>query len=60
MEQVDRPVLDVSKLPTVLFGTKSLTWCGIIGMMAIEGMVFVLMIASYFYLHSRSGRVAST
>ena len=48
------PVLDVSKLPTVSFGTKSLTWCGIIGMMAIEGMVFVLMIASYFYLHSRS------
>ena len=53
-ERVDRAVLDVSKLPTVLFGTKSLTWCGIIGMMAIEGMVFVLMIASYFYLHSRS------
>jgi cytochrome c oxidase subunit III len=47
-------VLDVSKLPTVQFSTKSLTWCGIIGMMAIEGMFFVLTIASYFYLHSRS------
>jgi hypothetical protein len=47
-------VLDVSKLPTVQFGTKSLTWCGIIGTMAIEGMFFVLTIASYFYLHSRS------
>ena len=47
-------VLDVSKLPTIQFGTKSLTWCGIIGMMAIEGMFFVLTIASYFYLHSRS------
>ena len=47
-------VLDVSKLPSVQFGTKSLTWCGIIGMMAIEGMFFVLTIASYFYLHSRS------
>ncbi len=54
MEQVERSVLDVSKLPTVLFGTRSMTWCGIIGMMAIEGMVFALMIASYFYLHSRS------
>ena len=54
MEQVERPVLDVSKLPTVLFGTRSLTWCGIVGMMAIEGMVFALMIVSYFYLHSRS------
>jgi cytochrome c oxidase subunit 3 len=48
-----RSFLDVSKLPTVQFGTKSLTWCGIIGMMAIEGMFFVLTIASYFYLHSR-------
>jgi heme/copper-type cytochrome/quinol oxidase subunit 3 len=47
-------VLDVSKLPTLQFGTKSLTWCGIMGMMAIEGMFFVLTIASYFYLHSRS------
>lgn len=49
-----RPVLDVSGLPTVAFGTRSPTWWGIIGMMMIEGMVFVLMIASYFYLHSRS------
>jgi heme/copper-type cytochrome/quinol oxidase subunit 3 len=53
-ERVERAVLDVSKLPTVVFGFRSMTWCGIIGMMAIEGMVFALMIASYFYLHSRS------
>jgi cytochrome c oxidase subunit III len=53
-ERLDRPVLDVSSLPTVHFGTHSLTWWGIMGMMAIEGTVFVLMIASYFYLHSRS------
>ena len=53
-ERVERAVLDVSKLPNVVFGTRSLTWCGIMGMMAIEGTVFVLMIASYFYLHSRS------
>jgi heme/copper-type cytochrome/quinol oxidase subunit 3 len=46
-------VLDVSKLPTVVFGIRSMTWWGIMGMMAIEGMVFLLMIASYFYLHSR-------
>lgn len=50
----DPAVLDVSSLPTVHFGTKSITWCGIMGMMAIEGMFFVLTIASYFYLHSRS------
>jgi len=53
-ERVEHLTLDVSKLPTVVFGVRSLTWWGVIGMMAIEGMVFVLMIASYFYLHSRS------
>ncbi|UWZ84138.1 cytochrome c oxidase subunit 3 [Occallatibacter riparius] len=53
-ERVERPVLDVSSLPTVHFGSHSLTWWGIMGMMAIEGTVFLLMIASYFYLHSRT------
>jgi len=53
-ERIEPAVLDVSGLPDVVFGVRSLTWWGIMGMMAIEGMVFVLMIASYFYLHSRS------
>jgi cytochrome c oxidase subunit 3 len=53
-ERVEAALLDVSRLPTVTFGIRSATWWGIMGMMAIEGMVFVLMIASYFYLHSRS------
>ena len=53
-ERVDRPVLDVSRLPTVAFGVHSITWWGVMGMMAIEGTVFLLMIASYFYLHSRN------
>lgn len=53
-ERIEPAALDVSGLPTVVFGTRSVTWLGIMGMMAIEGMVFVLMIASYFYLHSRS------
>ncbi|KAA6458587.1 cytochrome C oxidase subunit III [Acidobacteria bacterium AB60] len=53
-ERVERGVLDVSGLPTVAFGIRSVTWWGIMGMMAIEGTVFLLMIASYFYLHSRS------
>jgi heme/copper-type cytochrome/quinol oxidase subunit 3 len=53
-ERVEPAVLDVSKLPNVVFGTRSITWNGIVGMMAIEGTVFLLMIASYFYLHSRS------
>jgi len=49
-----RAVLDVSALPNVVFGTSSTTWWGIIGMMAIEGGVFALVIAAYFYLHSRT------
>lgn len=53
-DRVEPAVLDVSHLPNVLFGIRSMTWWGIMGMMAIEGMVFVLTIASYFYLHSRS------
>jgi cytochrome c oxidase subunit 3 len=53
-ERVEAALLDVSRLPTVTFGIRSATWWGVMGMMAIEGMVFVLMIASYFYLHSRS------
>jgi heme/copper-type cytochrome/quinol oxidase subunit 3 len=52
-DRVEAAVLDVSQLPTVMFGIRSITWWGIMGMMAIEGMVFLLMIASYFYLQSR-------
>jgi heme/copper-type cytochrome/quinol oxidase subunit 3 len=55
MEQaINRPSLDVSKLPNVGFGTKSITWWGVMGMMAIEATVFALMIAAYFYLSTRS------
>jgi len=53
-ERVEAATLDVSGLPTVVFGTRSVTWLGIMGLMAIEGMVFMLTIATYFYLHSRS------
>lgn len=46
--------LDVSGLPTVVFGHRSLTWWGIIGMMAIEGTMFAITVATYFYLRTRS------
>lgn len=44
--------LDVSRLPTVVFGHRSLMWWGTLGMMAIEGTVFALAVMAYFYLRS--------
>lgn len=41
---------DVASLPTHGFGTKSLTWWGVIGFMVIEGTAFALTIAAYFFL----------
>jgi cytochrome c oxidase subunit 3 len=48
------PVVDVSRLPTYAFGKQSLMWWGTLGIMAIEGTVFVLAVAMYFYLRERS------
>lgn len=42
--------LDVSGLPSVTFGPKSLLWWGTMGFIVIEGFTIVLMVASYFYL----------
>lgn len=49
-----RPALDVSHLPTVVFGNRGLVWWGTLGMMAIEGTVFAIAIAVYFYLRTRT------
>ena len=48
-----RRELDVSALPTVVFGHRSLIWWGTLGMMAIEGTMFAIVIASYLYLRTR-------
>jgi len=45
-----RYVLDVSVLPNYGYGTRSLTWWGLMGMIAIESTVFVLAVGTYFYL----------
>jgi cytochrome c oxidase subunit III len=44
--------IDVSGLRSYAFGHSSLMWWGTWGMMAIEGTVFALAIATYFYLRS--------
>ena len=46
--------LDVSGLPTIVFGHRSLIWWGTLGMMAIEGTMFAIVIVSYFYLRTRT------
>jgi cytochrome c oxidase subunit 3 len=46
------PGLDVSALPSFGFSRGSLTWWGTLGMLAIEGTLFALAIASYFFLRS--------
>jgi cytochrome c oxidase subunit III len=50
-----RPLtLDVSNLPSVAFGELNTTWLANVFYMAIEGMMFALMFATYFYLRTRS------
>jgi heme/copper-type cytochrome/quinol oxidase subunit 3 len=48
-----RPILDVSKTPTVVFGHRSLIWMGTIGLMTIEGTMFGVALATYFFLRTR-------
>jgi len=45
-----RTEFDVSELPTVTFGHRSLMWWGTLGFMVIEGWTIALLVASYFYL----------
>jgi cytochrome c oxidase subunit III len=54
-QPIRRPMtLDVSGLPSVAFGPSNTTWLANVFYMAIEGMMFALMFASYFYLRTRS------
>lgn len=46
----DRRVLDVSRLPKVVFGHRSLPWWGTVGFMVIEGFTLLLMATAYLYL----------
>lgn len=45
--------IDVSHLPRVAFGHKNLIWWGTMGLIAIEGTMFVLLLVSYVYLRGR-------
>ena len=45
-----RRTIDVSHLPTMAFGQRDPLWWGVVGMIAIESTVFVLLFATYFYI----------
>lgn len=42
--------IDVSDLPTTVFGHRSPMWWGTLGFMIIEGSTLVICVAAYFYL----------
>ena len=46
--------LDASQLPSYRYSHHSIMWWGTLGIMAIEGTVFVLAVVAYFYLRGRS------
>lgn len=46
----ERAVLDLSGLSPYSHGPQGPSWWGMLGLVAIEGMVFATFIASYFYL----------
>lgn len=45
-----RTVLDVTPLPTNAFGSRTLTWWGVVAFMSLEGMGFALAVGAYLYL----------
>jgi cytochrome c oxidase subunit III len=49
-----RTVVDVSSLPTVVFGSKSLMWWGTMAFMVIEGWTLGLTAMSWFYLRQNT------
>jgi cytochrome c oxidase subunit 3 len=45
------PAVDVSHVPTYAFGHRSVLWWGTMGLVAIEGTMFAMLISSYLYLY---------
>ena len=43
---------DLAELPTHAFGSRSLTWWGVIGFMVIEAAGFAMAIGAYFFLRA--------
>jgi len=50
-----RPVLDVAELPAIALGHRAPLWWGMLGLMAIEGTMFAMVLSTWFYLASSAG-----
>jgi cytochrome c oxidase subunit III len=48
-----RRTLDVSGLPDYAFGHQGLIWWGTVSFMVIEGSMFVMVLAAYYFLRTR-------
>jgi len=46
--------LNVAGYPSIVFGHRSLIWWGTAGLMMIEGTMFAITVAGYFFLRTRS------
>ena len=45
-----RPVVNVSDLPSVVYGARVVTWWGTVGFMAAEAATLSACVASYYYV----------
>jgi heme/copper-type cytochrome/quinol oxidase subunit 3 len=48
------PVINVAPLPRFAFGHRSILWWATLGLVAIEGTMFALVIVSYLYIKGRN------
>jgi heme/copper-type cytochrome/quinol oxidase subunit 3 len=48
------PVINVAPLPRLAFGHRSILWWATMGLVAIEGTMFALVIVSYLYIKGRN------
>lgn len=51
---MSQPVINVAALPKFAFGYRSILWWATMGLIAIEGTMFALVIASYLYIKGRN------
>lgn len=48
------PEINVSSAPTYAFGQRGMLWWGTMGLIALEGVMFAMLITSYLYLKTRN------